>query len=65
MLSEIIFGLIGMTVAIFFFAVPVVKLAPSLGLKVIPLVVVVLIGVAMMVYEFIETVRKSRDDSGD
>ena len=65
MLSEIIFGLIGMTVAIVFFAVPVVKLAPALGLRVIPLIVVVLIGVAMMVYEFIETVRKSRDDSGD
>jgi len=65
MLSEIIFGLIGMTVAIVFFAVPVVKIAPVLGLKVIPLVVVVLIGVVMMVVEFVQTVRASRDDSGD
>jgi hypothetical protein len=62
MLSEIIFGLIATVMAIFFFAVPVVKLAPSLGLKVIPLVIVVLIGVAMMVWEFVETVRASRND---
>ncbi len=64
MLSDIIFGLIAMTMAVVFYAVPVVKLIPSLGLRVIPLGVVVLIGVAMMVYEFIETIRESGGDKG-
>lgn len=64
MLSDIIFGVIGMTLAIAFFAVPVVKLAPTLGLKVIPLIIVVLIGVVMMVVEFIQTVRASRKERG-
>lgn len=62
MLSEIIFGVIGMTVAIIFYLVPVVKLAPTLGLRVIPLVVVVMIGVIMMIVEFIQTVRASKKD---
>jgi hypothetical protein len=61
MLSDIIFGLIGMTMAIVFYLVPIVKLVPSLGTKAIPLAVVVLIGVGMMIYEFVETVRASRD----
>lgn len=65
MLSDIIFGLIAMTVAVVFYLVPVVKLAPTLGFKVIPLIVVVLIGVAMMVVEFVQTVRASKDDSGN
>jgi len=64
MLSDIIFGVIAMTVAIVFYAVPVIKLVPTLGLKAIPLVVVILIGVAMMIVEFIQTVRASKDDSG-
>lgn len=64
MLSDIIFGLIAMTVAIVFYLVPIVKLFPTLGLRTIPLAVVVLIGIVMMVYEFIETIRESRDDSG-
>lgn len=63
MLSEIIFGLIAMTVAIVFYLVPIVKLFPSLGAKAIPLAVVVLIGVAMMVVDFIQTVRASKDHS--
>ncbi|MGP1677754.1 MAG: hypothetical protein ACTS6J_11425 [Burkholderiales bacterium] len=63
MLSEIIFGLIGMTMAIIFYLVPIVKLVPSLGSRSIPLVIVVLIGVVMMVVEFIQTVRASKDDS--
>jgi hypothetical protein len=62
MLSDIIFGLIAMTVAIVFYLVPIVKLFPTLGAKTIPLAVVVLIGVAMMIYEFIETVRAGKDD---
>jgi hypothetical protein len=61
MLSDIIFGLVGMTLAIAFYAIPVVKLIPTLGLKTVPLGVVVLIGVAMMIYEFIETIRASKD----
>jgi hypothetical protein len=62
MLSDIIFGSIAMTVAIVFYLVPIVKLFPTLGAKTIPLAVVVLIGVAMMIYEFIETVRAGKDD---
>ena len=63
MLSEIIFGLIAMTVAIIFYLIPVVKLAPTLGMRVIPLVVVVLVGVVMMVVEFVQTVRASKDEN--
>ena len=62
MLSDIIFGLIAMTMAVVFYLVPIVKLFPTLGAKTIPLAVVVLIGVAMMIYEFIETVRAGKDD---
>ncbi|MBE0624158.1 MAG: hypothetical protein IH606_05025 [Burkholderiales bacterium] len=63
MLSEIIFGLIGMTMAIVFYLVPIVKLVPSLGAKSIPLVAVVMIGVVMMAVEFVQTVRASKDGS--
>lgn len=61
MLSEIIFGVIAMTMAVGFYAVPVVKLIPILGLKSIPLVVVVLVGIVMMIYGFIESVRNSKE----
>ena len=64
MLSTIVFGVIASATAIIFFAVPIVKLAPKLGFKVIPLIVVVLIGVAMMIYEFAETIRDSKKDAG-
>ena len=64
MLSDIIFGLIAMTMAIAFFVVPVVKLAPTLGMRVIPLIVVVLIGVVMMIVEFIQTIRESKEGKG-
>ena len=63
MLSDIIFGLIAMTMAIVFYLVPVVKLVPILHWKSIPLAVVILIGVVMMVVEFVQTVRASKDDS--
>ena len=63
MLSEIIFGLIGMTMAAAFYLVPIVKLVPILGAKSIPLVIVVLIGVVMMIVEFVQTVRAAKDDS--
>ena len=64
MLSDIIFGLVAMTMAVVFYLVPIVKLAPLLGLRSIPLVVVVLIGVAMMIVEFVQTVRAGREESG-
>lgn len=63
MLSEIIFGLIGMTMAIVFYLVPIFKLVPNLGARSIPLVVVVLIGVVMMIVEFVQTVRAAKDDN--
>ena len=62
MLSDIIFGLIGMAMAIAFFLVPIVKLVPILGYRAIPLVGVILIGVVMMVVEYVQTVRESRKD---
>ena len=64
MLSEIIFGLIAMTVAIVFYLVPIVKLFPTLGLNALPLAIVVLVGVVMMIVDFIQTVRASKDDKG-
>jgi len=62
MLSDIIFGLIGMAMAIAFFLVPIVKLVPSLGYRSIPLVGVILIGVVMMIVEYVQTVRASRNE---
>jgi len=62
MLSDIIFGLIAMTMAIVFYLVPIVKLVPILGWKSIPLAVVILVGVTMMIVEFIQTVRASKED---
>lgn len=63
MLSDIIFGLIAMIMAVAFYLVPIFKLVPSLGSKSIPLVVVVLIGVGMMIVEFIQTVRASKQNN--
>ena len=60
MLSDIIFGLIAMAMAIVFYLVPIIKLMPSLGLRSIPLVAVVLIGVAMMIVEFVQTIRAGK-----
>lgn len=62
MLSDIIFGLIGMTIAVVFYLVPIVKLVPLLGWKSVPLAVVILIGAVMMVVDFIQTVRASKDE---
>ena len=64
MLSDIIFGLIAMTMAVVFYLVPIVKLVPTLGTKAIPLVIVVMIGVVMMIVEFVQTIRASKEDSG-
>lgn len=63
MLSDIIFGLIAMTTAVAFYLVPIVKLIPILGAKSIPLVAVILIGVVMMVVEFIQTIRASKEEN--
>lgn len=55
MIAKIVMGLIALSMAIAFFAVPIVKLKDP------ALVIVVLIGVAMMVYNFIEVVREKDD----
>lgn len=52
MISKLILGLIGLVLAIGFFAVPIFKLRET------ALIVVVLIGVAMAVYEFVESLRE-------
>jgi hypothetical protein len=62
MISEIIFSLIGAILAIAFYMVPIVKLVPLLGARSIPLVIVILIGVVMMIVEFVQTVRASKDE---
>ena len=63
MLSDIIFALIAGFLAIVFYLVPIVKLVPILGARSIPLVIVVLIGVVMMVVEFVQSIRASKGDS--
>lgn len=55
MKSKVIAGLIGLTMLLLFLAPPVVKL------KDFALTVVVLIGVAMAVYEFYEQLRDKDD----
>jgi formate hydrogenlyase subunit 3/multisubunit Na+/H+ antiporter MnhD subunit len=52
MFAKIVMGLIAMAMALAFFAVPVIKLKEP------ALIIVILIGVAMMVYNFIEVVRE-------
>jgi hypothetical protein len=55
-LAKVVMGLIAMALAIAFFAPPAIKLKePSL-------VIVLLIGVAAMVYDFIDVVRKRDED---
>lgn len=51
MISKFIFGLVGLVLVIGFLAVPIVKLRET------ALIIVVLIGMAMAVYEFIETLK--------
>jgi hypothetical protein len=55
MIAKIVMGLIALALALAFFAVPIVKLKDP------ALIIVVLIGVAMMVYNFIEVVREKDD----
>ncbi len=52
MFIKIVCGAIGLLIALVFFAIPILKIRET------ALIVVVLIGVAMMVYEFIETLRE-------
>ena len=55
MIAKIVTGIIAMAMALAFYAVPVIKLkSPAL-------IIVILIGVAMMVYNFIEVVREKDD----
>ena len=51
MVFKFIYGLIGLIMVIGFLAVPIVKLPET------SLIIVVLIGVAMAIYEFIEEVK--------
>lgn len=51
MIAKIISGLIALAIALAFFAVPLLKLKEP------ALLIVILIGVAMMVWNFIEVVR--------
>jgi hypothetical protein len=55
MSTKLVTGLIGLLLVLGFLAVPVIKLKDT------ALAIIVLIGVVMVVYEFIETLR-SRDD---
>jgi len=54
--GKIVMGVIALTMAIAFFAPPVIKLKDP------ALLVFILIGVAAMVYSFIEVVREKEDD---
>ena len=54
--GRILMGLVALAMAVAFFLPPVVKL------KNVALTIVVLIGVAAMVYSFIESVREKEDD---
>jgi len=53
--AKIVMGLIALTMAVLFFAVPAVKLKEP------AMIIVLLIGVAAMVYNFIEVVREKDD----
>lgn len=54
--SKIVMGLIALAMALAFFAPPAVKLKDP------AMIIVLLIGVAAMVYNFIEVVRAKDDD---
>jgi 4-hydroxybenzoate polyprenyltransferase len=54
--AKIVMGLIALTMALLFFAVPAVKLKEP------AMIIVLLIGVAAMVYNFIEVVREKDSD---
>jgi formate hydrogenlyase subunit 3/multisubunit Na+/H+ antiporter MnhD subunit len=55
MIAKIVMGLVAMCMALAFFAVPVLKLKDP------AMIIVILIGVAMMVWNFIEVVREKDD----
>lgn len=55
-IAKIVMGLIALTFALAFFAPPAIKLKDP------ALIVVLLIGVAAMVYNFIEVVREKDED---
>jgi formate hydrogenlyase subunit 3/multisubunit Na+/H+ antiporter MnhD subunit len=55
-LLKIVMGLIALAMALVFFAVPALKLKEP------AMIIVILIGVVAMVYNFIEVVRERDDD---
>lgn len=54
--AKIVMGLIALVLALMFYAVPAVKLKDP------AMVIIILIGVAAMIYSFIEFVREKDDD---
>ncbi len=56
MIARIVSGFIALVLAGAFFAVPILKLRDP------ALIIVVLIGMAMMIYNFIEVVREKDDN---
>lgn len=55
-IAKIVMGLIALTMALSFFAPPAIKLKDP------AMIIVLLIGVVAMVYNFIEVVREKDDD---
>lgn len=56
MIAKILMGVIAIGMAVAFFAVPIVKLKDP------ALIIVVVIGVAMMIYNFVEVLREKDED---
>jgi hypothetical protein len=54
--AKIVMGVIALTMALAFFAAPAIKLKDP------AMIIILLIGVAAMVYSFIEFVREKDDD---
>jgi len=55
-IAKIVMGLIALTMALSFFAPPAIKLKDP------AMIIVLLIGVAAMIYNFIEVVREKDDE---
>ena len=55
MIAKIVMGLVALTMALAFFSVPILKLKDP------AMIIVILIGVVMMVVNFIEVVREKDD----
>lgn len=55
-IAKIVMGLIALAMALAFFAPPAIKLKDP------AMIIIILIGVAAMIYNFIEVVREKDDD---